>query len=35
VPEVRLIYLEPDLERPVGRRAVGADPDAPEFEPSP
>jgi cation diffusion facilitator family transporter len=35
VPEARLIYLEPDLERPLGRRAVGADPDAPEFEPSP
>ena len=35
VPEARLIYLEPDLERPVGRRPVGADPDAPEFEPSP
>jgi cation diffusion facilitator family transporter len=35
VPEARLIYLEPDLERPVGTRAVGADPDAPEFEPSP
>jgi cation diffusion facilitator family transporter len=35
VPEVRLIYLEPDLERPVSRRQVGADPDAPEFEPSP
>jgi cation diffusion facilitator family transporter len=35
VPEVRLIYLEPDLERPTGRRAVGADPDAPEFEHSP
>lgn len=36
VPEARLIYLEPDLERPVGgRRAVGADPDAPEFEPAP
>ncbi len=35
VPEARLIYLEPDLDRPVGRRQVGADPDAPEFEPSP
>jgi cation diffusion facilitator family transporter len=35
VPEARLIYLEPDLERPVGRRPVGADPDAPEFEHSP
>jgi cation diffusion facilitator family transporter len=36
VPEARLIYLEPDLERPAaGRRAVGADPDAPEFEPAP
>jgi cation diffusion facilitator family transporter len=35
VPEARLIYLEPDLERPVGPRPVGADPDAPEFEPSP
>jgi cation diffusion facilitator family transporter len=34
VPEARLIYLEPDLDRPVGRRAAGADPDAPEFEPS-
>jgi cation diffusion facilitator family transporter len=34
VPEARLIYLEPDLDRPVGRRQVGADPDAPEFEPS-
>ena len=34
VPEARLIYLEPDLERPVGPRSVGADPDAPEFEPS-
>ena len=32
VPEARLIYLEPDLERPQGgRRAVGADPDRPEF----
>ncbi|MFL6128839.1 MAG: cation diffusion facilitator family transporter [Mycobacteriales bacterium] len=32
VPEVRLIYLEPDLERPQsGRRAVGADPETPEF----
>jgi cation diffusion facilitator family transporter len=35
VPEARLIYLEPDLERPTGRRAVGADPDTPEFEHSP
>jgi len=35
VPEARLIYLEPDLDRPVSRRQVGADPDAPEFEPSP
>jgi cation diffusion facilitator family transporter len=35
VPEARLIYLEPDLERPAGRRAVGADPDTPEFEHSP
>jgi cation diffusion facilitator family transporter len=36
VPEARLIYLEPDLERPSGgRRAVGADPDTPEFEHSP
>ncbi|HST63801.1 MAG TPA: cation diffusion facilitator family transporter [Mycobacteriales bacterium] len=36
VPEARLIYLEPDLDRPNGgRRAVGADPDAPEFEHSP
>ena len=35
VPEARLIYLEPDLERPAARRAVGADPDAPEFEHSP
>ena len=36
VPEARLIYLEPDLDRPNGgRRAVGADPDAPEFERSP
>jgi cation diffusion facilitator family transporter len=36
VPEARLIYLEPDLERPGGgRRAVGADPDTPEFEHSP
>jgi len=35
VPEARLIYLEPDLYRPVSRRQVGADPDAPEFEPSP
>jgi divalent metal cation (Fe/Co/Zn/Cd) transporter len=34
VPEARLIYLEPDLDRPVGRRPAGADPDAPEFEPS-
>ena len=34
VPEARLIYLEPDLDRP-GRRAVGADPDTPEFEPTP
>jgi len=34
VPEARLIYLEPDLERALGRRPVGADPDAPEFEPS-
>ena len=34
VPEARLIYLEPDLDRPVGRRQVGVDPDAPEFEPS-
>jgi cation diffusion facilitator family transporter len=34
VPEARLIYLEPDLDRPLGRRQVGADPDAPEFEPS-
>jgi cation diffusion facilitator family transporter len=34
VPEARLIYLEPDLDRPVGRRPVGVDPDAPEFEPS-
>jgi cation diffusion facilitator family transporter len=34
VPEARLIYLEPDLERPGSRRPVGADPDAPEFEPS-
>jgi cation diffusion facilitator family transporter len=32
VPEVRLIYLEPDLERPQGgRRPVGADPERPEF----
>lgn len=32
VPEARLIYLEPDLERPQGRRRpVGADPDRPEF----
>jgi cation diffusion facilitator family transporter len=31
VPEARLIYLEPDLERPA-RRPVGADPDTPEFE---
>jgi len=30
VPEARLIYLEPDLER-AGRRPVGADPDTPEF----
>ncbi len=35
VPEARLIYLEPDLDRPNGRRAVGADPDLPEFEHSP
>jgi divalent metal cation (Fe/Co/Zn/Cd) transporter len=35
VPEARLIYLEPDLERPNGRRRVGADPDTPEFEHSP
>jgi cation diffusion facilitator family transporter len=35
VPEARLIYLEPDLERPAARRAMGADPDAPEFEHSP
>jgi cation diffusion facilitator family transporter len=35
VPEARLIYLEPDLERPIGRRAAGADPDTPEFEHSP
>ena len=35
VPEARLIYLEPDLDRPIGRRAVGADPDTPEFEHSP
>jgi cation diffusion facilitator family transporter len=35
VPEARLIYLEPDLERPAGLRAMGADPDAPEFEHSP
>ena len=35
VPEARLIYLEPDLERLNGRRAVGADPDTPEFEHSP
>ncbi|HEY6747436.1 MAG TPA: cation diffusion facilitator family transporter [Mycobacteriales bacterium] len=35
VPEARLIYLEPDLERPNGRRVVGADPDTPEFERSP
>jgi cation diffusion facilitator family transporter len=34
VPEARLIYLEPDLDRPVSRRQVGVDPDAPEFEPS-
>ena len=33
VPEARLIYLEPDLDRP-GRRPAGADPDASEFEPS-
>jgi cation diffusion facilitator family transporter len=32
VPEARLIYLEPDLERPqAGRRPVGADPEMPEF----
>jgi cation diffusion facilitator family transporter len=32
VPEARLIYLEPDLERPqAGRRPVGADPERPEF----
>jgi cation diffusion facilitator family transporter len=31
VPEARLIYLEPDLERPQGRRPVGADPERPEF----
>lgn len=35
VPEARLIYLEPDLDRPTGRRAVGANPDTPEFEHSP
>ena len=35
VPEARLIYLEPDLDRPVARRPAGVDPDAPEFEPSP
>ena len=35
VPEARLIYLEPDLDRPMGRRQVGADPDTPEFEHSP
>ena len=36
VPEARLIYLEPDLERPGnGRRPTGADPDTPEFEHSP
>jgi cation diffusion facilitator family transporter len=35
VPEARLIYLEPDLDRPLARRQLGADPDAPEFEPSP
>jgi cation diffusion facilitator family transporter len=35
VPEARLIYLEPDLDRPVGRRPAGVDPEAPEFEPSP
>jgi hypothetical protein len=35
VPEARMIYLEPDLDRPGGaRRAAGADPDTPEFEPS-
>jgi cation diffusion facilitator family transporter len=31
VPEARLIYLEPDLERPQGLRPVGADPERPEF----
>src|SRR5215213_4387173 len=32
VPEARLIYLEPDLERPQGgRRPVGAEPETPEF----
>jgi cation diffusion facilitator family transporter len=32
VPEARLIYLEPDLERPqAGRRPVGAEPETPEF----
>lgn len=30
VPEARLIYLEPDLERG-GRRPVGAEPGTPEF----
>jgi cation diffusion facilitator family transporter len=30
VPEARIIYLEPDLDRG-GRKPLGADPDAPEF----
>jgi divalent metal cation (Fe/Co/Zn/Cd) transporter len=32
VPEARIIYLEPDLERPAGgKKPLGADPDTPEF----